>query len=125
MAKVLGVGGVFFKANDTEALSKWYQEVLGIDMGEWGAMFKVTGLPQDGYQVFSLFKADTEYLDTPSHKGVNKFMINFVVEDLPNLIEKVKAAGGEQIDKLVEDEHGRFAWVADPEGNKMELWEPK
>ncbi|MGA0605391.1 VOC family protein [Phenylobacterium sp. VNQ135] len=118
MAKVLGIGGVFFKAENGEAVGEWYRRVLGVDVSEWGgAMFPPL---KRGYQVWSPFKADTNYFD-PSR---STFMINFVVDDLDGVLETALAAGVEPLDRNDEDPSGRFAWLMDPAGVKIELWEP-
>jgi catechol 2,3-dioxygenase-like lactoylglutathione lyase family enzyme len=117
MAQVLGIGGVFFRAADPAALGGWYRRVLGLEIGEWnGAMFPAAG---QAYQVFSLFPADTEYFGT-SGQG---FMINLMVDDLDGVLEKAKAEGVEPL-KREDGDYGRFAWVLDPAGTKVELWEP-
>ncbi|MBU2916578.1 VOC family protein [Psychrosphaera sp. F3M07] len=120
MAKVLGLGGVFFKAKDTKKLSDWYHDVLGIDMGEYGASFKPESMPEKGYTAFSLFKQETEYF-APSKQ---EYMINFVVDDLLGLLIKIEANGGVICGKPEEYDYGKFGWFLDPEGNKVELWQP-
>lgn len=123
MAKVLGVGGIFFKARDSAALSKWYAEVLGIEMHDWGGAFitpeGMAAHPGAG-TVFSPFKAETTYFE-PSTK---EFMINFAVDDLDDMLARLKQHGVEA--KVLPDEpNGRFAHIMDPEGTKIELWQPK
>lgn len=123
MEKVRGIGGVFFKAQDPQALAAWYAENLGVPMEEYGAaIFRVT--PQDAEQgavtVFSPFPADTDYF-APSP---SPFMINFRVDDLDRMLDQLRAAGA-QVDPNVQAEaSGRFGWVLDPELNRVELWEP-
>lgn len=124
MAKVVGVGGVFFKANDTKKLQQWYQDVLGIEMGEYGATFMAKDFPDAGYTAFSLFKRDSNYFDIPNKPEQQTFMVNFMVDDLFGLLIKVERAGGSIIGKPEEYEYGKFGWIADPEGNKIELWQP-
>ena len=117
--RVTGIGGVFFKSRDAEALSRWYADRLGVPWkaGE-GAIFPWDD-PQ-GMTVWSAFSADTRYFDpSPS-----PFMINFRVKDLDALLAQL-AAEGVKIDPKREDYgYGRFAWIYDPEGNKIELWQP-
>lgn len=118
MARVLGIGGVFFKAVDPKALCEWYARVLGFDIAQWGgARF---AHPQAGYTVWSPFKADTSYFDPSPYA----FMINLIVDDLDGLLARAKAEGVEPLGRE-EDAQGRFAWMLDPAGVKLELWEPK
>ena len=118
MAKVLGIGGVFFKADDGPSVSDWYRRVLGFEVAEWGgAAFR---LPERGYQVWSPFAADTAYFD-PSQRG---FMVNFIVDDLEGVLARAAAEGVEPTGRDDADPNGRFAWLMDPAGTKIELWEP-
>jgi predicted enzyme related to lactoylglutathione lyase len=123
MAKVLGLGGVFFRAKDPAALTRWYRDVLGLDMQDWGGAFitpeAMAAQPGAG-TVFSPFKADTTYF-APSTK---EFMVNFAVDDLDGMLARCRAHEVET--KLViEEPNGRFAHILDPEGTKIELWQPK
>jgi predicted enzyme related to lactoylglutathione lyase len=124
MKRVTGIGGVFFKSTDPKALGEWYARHLGIDVEEWGgAAFKwVT--PENpsgtGSTVWSPFKEDTSYF-APSAAS---FMINYRVEDLHALLAALRAEGCQVEDKVEESEYGKFGWVVDPEGNKLELWQP-
>lgn len=123
MAKVLGIGGIFFKAQDKAALAAWYARVLGIQMEEWGgAMLSPDGMAahKGACTVFSPFAADTKYF-APSTKD---FMINFAVDDLEGMLARAAEHGVQPISRN-DDFNGRFAHVVDPEGNKIELWEPK
>ena len=124
MAKIVGLGGVFFKSTDPVALARWYHAHLGmpidIDNPTYGASFKSADIPPGGYQVWSPFKESTEYLD-PSTKT---FMFNLMVDDLDGALEQVAAGGATLVDDVDESEFGRFGWFIDPEGNKVELWEP-
>jgi len=124
MNKVTGVGGIFFKCENPEKLYSWYGKHLGIkqDVAGEGAMFKwrdVDDPNKSGYTVWSLFPKDTQYFGT-SRSG---FMINYRVENLDELIEELKKEGIEVLGKEDYD-YGRFAWIMDPEGNRIELWEP-
>ena len=123
MARVLGVGGIFFKARDPAAQRKWYADALGIEMQDWGgAVLMPDGMAghPGAATVFSPFSADTTYFE-PSTK---EFMINLAVDDLDGILARLKAHGVET--KVLPDEpNGRFAHVVDPEGTKIELWEPK
>ncbi|HXI86516.1 MAG TPA: VOC family protein [Parvularculaceae bacterium] len=124
MAKVLGVGGVFLKAKDQAALRDWYARVLGLEIADWGgAVFTPDAMvaKPGAATVWSLFDADSDYF-LPSTKGM---MINLVVDDLDALLSRCKAEGVEPL-KIVSDQSmGRFAHIMDPEGLKIELWEPK
>jgi predicted enzyme related to lactoylglutathione lyase len=123
MARVLGVGGVFMKANDGPALRSWYKRVLDIDMEAWGVFLTPDAMaahPGAG-TIVSFFKTDTDYF-APSSKD---FMFNFAVDDLDGMLARVRAEGVEPV-KLFDDEpNGRFAHLVDPEGTKIELWQPK
>jgi len=123
MGHITGLGGVFFKSKDGTALKKWYQKHLEFPVDDYGVMFKFRdheNPDQEGYAVWSPFKEDTDYF-SPGNKD---FMINFRVRDLDGLLKKLKSEGIEQIGKMEEYEFGRFAWIIDPEGTKIELWEP-
>jgi predicted enzyme related to lactoylglutathione lyase len=118
MARVLGIGGVFFKAEDGAAVGEWYRRVLGVDVADWGgAVFPPL---KRGYHVWSPFKADTTYFQP----GTAAFMVNFVVDDLDGVLEKARAAGVEPVGREDGDANGRFAWLVDAAGVKIELWEP-
>lgn len=122
MAKALGIGGIFFKGKDPAALSAWYGEHLGIeiDTSYNGHMFMPTGMPENSGTVWSVFPDDTKYLD-PSDQA---FMFNLIVDDIHGAIEQIKSGGGRQVDDVVIESYGAFAWFLDPEGNKVELWQP-
>lgn len=123
MKRVTGIGGVFFKAKDPAALQVWYQLHLGIDVQEWGgAVFPWTdadGKPAAGTTIWSI--ADGGDYFAP---GTATFMVNYRVADLHGLISALRSEGCKVLDKVEESEFGRFGWVIDPEGNKVELWEP-
>ncbi len=116
MARVTGLGGVFYKAADSEATSRWYKEVLGVG-GEWGATFPFAGDPQ-GYTVLSPFKATTDYF-APSEAG---FMINLRVDDLEGMIAQLEAKGIGILGRQ-DEEYGKFAWILDCDGIKIELFQ--
>ncbi|BFM11506.1 glyoxalase/bleomycin resistance/dioxygenase family protein [Simiduia litorea] len=120
MAKVLGLGGVFFKAPDPQALIAWYNQHLGTEMNEWGAQFPIQQLPAGAYGVFSPFKESTDYF-APSTQN---YMINLVVDDVEGCLAKVRAAGVEVMPNIEKSEYGSFGWFIDPAGNKIELWQP-
>jgi len=124
MRRVTGIGGIFFKAKDPVVLRAWYKEHLGIDVQEWGgAAFTWTdaaGKPFKGTTAWSISPADTKYF-APS---TSPFMVNYRVEDLAALLQALRSEGCQVLDKTDESEFGKFGWVMDPEGNKVELWQP-
>ena len=114
---VTGIGGFFFRADDHKALAKWYNKHFGINDEEHGWTWQ-----QDaGPTVFSPFKRDTDYFGNDEQA----FMLNLRVQDLDGLLKKLEADGVRIDPKRMDEDYGRFAWVYDPEGNKIELWEPK
>jgi predicted enzyme related to lactoylglutathione lyase len=125
MAGVTGIGGIFFKARDPEALRAWYQRHLGIDVQPWGgAAFHWTGSgrtePDGGVTVWNIMPASSTYLD-PSPAP---FMVNYRVDDLDALLAKLRAEGCAVDDKVERSDYGAFGWVMDPEGHRIELWQP-
>lgn len=124
MAKVIGVGGVFFKTPNWGKLRNWYQEVLGIDFQEWGgALFTPEMLAEASgpATVFTGFAQDTDYFE-PSAK---EYMFNFIVDDLDAVLERCKEHGVEPLKLMPDEFNGSFAHIVDPEGRKIELWQPK
>ena len=117
MAKILGLGGIFFKAEDPAAVRAWYARVLGFEVQDWGGVVFKT--PRIGSANWSPFDADTRYFE-PSQAP---FMINFIVDDLDGMLAKAAVEGVEPTGRQDED-MGRFAWLLDPAGVKIELWEP-
>ena len=124
MKRVVGIGGVFFKAKNPEILRAWYRDHLGFSLSEWGgAVFEPNGTHEqhDNEQTaWSLFPSDSDYF-APS---TQPFMINYRVEDLHALLALLRAEGCAVDTKIDESEYGKFGWVMDPEGNRVELWEP-
>jgi predicted enzyme related to lactoylglutathione lyase len=121
MQRVRGIGGVFFKATDPKALAAWYARALGVPVETWGgAVFGWATLDARGGAgtVWSAFPADTTYL------GQRAFMINFVVDDLDAILAQARAAGATVEGNIGEEANGRFGWLTDPEGNRVELWQP-
>jgi predicted enzyme related to lactoylglutathione lyase len=116
MAEVTGLGGVFYKVEDPERTKKWYAETLGLG-GDWGIMFPFARSP-DGLSLLTAFKADTDYFG-PSDKP---FMINLRVDDLDGLVAALEAKSVEILGRQDED-YGRFAWILDCDGVKLELWQ--
>ena len=124
MKRVTGIGGIFFKAKDPVALRAWYQRHLGIDVLEWGgAAFSWTdegGKPTGGTTIWSVGAADGDDF-APS---AAPFMINYRVADLAALLDALRREGCHVLDRTDTSEFGKFGWVIDPEGNKVELWQP-
>ncbi len=123
MRRVTGIGGIFFKAADPKALADWYKVHLGLKLEDWGGVafrWAEDNGSGNGTTVWSPFKADTTYF-APS---TAPFMVNFRVEDLRGLLEALRAEGCEVDEKVDESEFGIFGWVMDPEGNRVELWQP-
>jgi predicted enzyme related to lactoylglutathione lyase len=124
MKRVTGIGGVFFKANDAPALQAWYKRYLGIDVQAWGgAAFTwadAEGKPVAGTTAWSIASAKSDQF-APS---TATFMVNYRVEDLHALVKALREEGCNVLEKIDDSEYGKFAWVIDPEGNKLELWQP-
>ena len=118
MAKVLGIGGVFFKAQDPKAVRDWYARVLGFDIQDWGGV--IWPHPATGHGNWSVFEASSDYY-APS---TAPFMVNYIVDDLDGVLAKARAAGAEPVGDPIDGEYGRFGWLMDPAGVKLELWEP-
>lgn len=118
MERVVGIGGVFFRSRDPEALRDWYAEHLGIPPAEFcGTVF--VGSEGDA-TVWTPFSANTQYFAGDDQH----VMLNFRVRDLEAMLTQLRAAGVEVEDEIMEEENGRFGWVRDLEGNRVELWEP-
>lgn len=125
MKKVIGIGGIFFKSKNPRALAEWYEKHLGvpIDKSYGGYTFSwgdPSQRPDAGYTIWSPFTEETGYLE-PSQK---EFMFNFIVDDLEALLEELKTEGIPSLDDIEDTEFGKFGWILDPEGHKVELWEP-
>jgi predicted enzyme related to lactoylglutathione lyase len=124
MNRVTGIGGIFFKANDPKAMQAWYKRHLGIDVQDWGGTaFSWTdadGKPTGGMTVWSIKPVG----DNSFAPGTAPFMVNYRVADLRALLNALREEGCNVMDKLDDSEFGKFGWVIDPEGNKIELWEP-
>lgn len=124
MKRVTGIGGIFFHAKDPAALRAWYKDHLGIDVQSWGGTaFTWTddaGKPTTGTTVWSI-GANTSKQFSPS---TSNFMINYRVADLASLLDALRKEGCNVLEKTDDSEYGKFGWVMDPEGNKVELWQP-
>lgn len=122
MAKVLGAGGIFFKSEDPKKLGEWYQTWLGVPVEPpYGASFSPASMPEGGLTVWAPFQADTDYFE-PSDRD---YMFNLVVDDLDGALAQVREGGAELVGDVEDYPYGRFGHFVDPEGNKVELWEPK
>lgn len=124
MKRVTGIGGVFFKAKDSQSLQAWYKRHLGIDVQAWGgasfAWNETGGQSSPGTIAWLIVPQESNHF-SPSAAS---FMVNYRVEDLQALVKVLKEEGCQVLDKIDESEYGKFAWVIDPEGNKVELWQP-
>jgi predicted enzyme related to lactoylglutathione lyase len=118
--KILGLGGCFLKARDPVALAAWYRDALGVTLADYGGMFMAqfpfqSGDP--GQLVWSLFPATSDYFPGP-------VMMNFRVRDLDAMLAQLRAFGAAVEARVEDSEFGRFGWVTDPEGHRVELWQP-
>jgi predicted enzyme related to lactoylglutathione lyase len=123
MKKVTGIGGVFFKSKDPQKIKEWYNKHLGIPTTQWGASFEwmqADDNTKKGSTAWNPFAQDTKYF-APSEKD---FMINYRVENLEALVEELKRAGVTIVDAIETVDYGKFVDIMDPEGNKIQLWEP-
>lgn len=122
MAKALGIGGIFFRSTDRAALADWYAQHLGfeIDPSFGGTAFQPAAMPASGYTIWSPFAADSDYFGA----GDQRYMINLVVDDVREALAQVAAGGAETSAELEESEFGTFGWFVDPDGNRVELWQP-
>ncbi|HEX4533905.1 MAG TPA: VOC family protein [Rhizomicrobium sp.] len=121
MARITGVGGIFFKSPDPKALSAWYSDVLGLKMEDWGGAMLMPDPLSPPMLVLSPFAQDTTHF-APSTRD---FMINFGVDDLDAYIALLAGKGVQILKREEAAGQGRFAWIMDPDGNKIELWEPE
>jgi predicted enzyme related to lactoylglutathione lyase len=116
MERVLGIGGYFLRAADPAALGAWYRDCLGLDTDEHGLWH-----PAAGMTVFATFESGTEYFGSPAQQT----MLNFRVRDLEAMLAQLRAKGADVAEETQDMEGvGRFGWVTDPEGNRIELWQP-
>ncbi|MEO5952504.1 MAG: VOC family protein [Chloroflexia bacterium] len=124
MAKVLGIGGIFFKSQNPTELQAWYQQHLNIEPdadGYVGFQWREKQNPdQEHMTVWSPFPHDTDYFD-PTKAS---YMINYIVDDLDGILAQLRAAGATVDDKTMDESYGRFGWATDPDGVRFELWQP-
>ena len=124
MRRVTGIGGVFMKARDPEGLRQWYSRHLGLKLESWGGAVLPWTPPEpgqpDGVTIWAVFPESAEHF-APS---TARFMVNYRVSDLAAVLEALRSEGCAVDDRTEQTEQGRFGWVMDPEGNRVELWEP-
>jgi predicted enzyme related to lactoylglutathione lyase len=121
MAHITGIGGIFFKCTDPKALAEWYRDVLGFAIEDWGGALLRSDPQAPPHVVWGPFSADTKYF-APSQR---EFMVNFAVDDLAGMIELLEGKGVTILGHETMDGMGKFAWLIDPAGTKIELWEPQ
>ncbi|MCL4249066.1 MAG: VOC family protein [Anaerolineae bacterium] len=124
MKRVTGIGGIFFKVNDPQAMADWYSKHLGLDLEDQSPTTTFRWREKDdpqvgGATVWALFPQETEYFGSPG----NTFMINYRVDDLDALVATLRQEGVTIHGEIQATEHGRFIWITDPEGNRIELWQ--
>lgn len=120
MERISGIGGVFFKARDPEALAAWYRDNLGIPVEDAQTYATLESAGPGEQTVWSAFPRDTDYFGP----GSSPLMVNYRVRDLDAMLAQLRAAGADVDDHIEEFEYGRFGWASDPDGNRFELWEP-
>jgi predicted enzyme related to lactoylglutathione lyase len=127
MARVTGIGGIFLRARDPKALTAWYAQHLGLKLDDWGGvrfLWSDEIPPNTGSTIWSAFPADTNYFGPGTAAGPQATMVNYRVDDLEALIAQLTAAGISVEANREDFSFGRFAWITDPEGNRVELWQP-
>tara|TARA_R110002072_G_scaffold56097_12_gene145615 strand:- start:5004 stop:5408 length:405 start_codon:yes stop_codon:yes gene_type:complete len=120
MGKVKAIGGIFFRSKDPAAQRDWYQQHLGLNTDEYGTSFAWRHADNPdlmGYSQWSPFKSDTTYFE-------GEFMVNYRVDDLDSLLASLREAGVEILDEVTVEDYGKFVHIRDPEGMRIELWEP-
>ena len=123
MGKVSGIGGVFYLVDDVEKHKEWYKEHLGVESDEYGGKFTWRDEQNPNIRcitAWSPFPMDTRYFDTSKQS----FMINYRVDDLVSLLKELEKSGVEMAGEMETYEYGKFAWILDDQGRKVELWEP-
>ena len=124
MAKVLGIGGLMFRSRDVPALTRWYEQVLGLSFHDWGGAWfpapETAQWPGAG-AVYTPVKAETEYFAP----ATNEFLVNLMVDDLDAILARCAEHGVTPVKVFPDEPNGRFAHILDPEGRKIELWQPK
>lgn len=125
MSQVLGLGGIFFLCADIEVTRAWYQRALGLDVNDYGGFDflhknSAKAFPEAARSIFSPFDEKSDYFK-PSQA---KFMVNLIVDDLDGMIARLKAEKVDLVGDVLDEPYGRFAWIMDPDGRKVELWQP-
>ena len=121
--RIIGIGGIFFKSANQKEMKEWYAQHLGLADGGHGVMLpwrEAENPDNEQMTIWSIFPGDTKYLE-PSTAS---FMINYIVDDMDALLERLEKAGVKIDPKRQDESYGRFAWIFDPDGNKIELWQP-
>lgn len=120
MGKVIGIGGIFLKFENPSKMNSWYAEVLGLTTNDYGVLFQFNHQLQPGYLQLGTFPKDSEYFGASSQQA----MINFRVDNMQTMIETLKKHHVIILDEMETYEYGKFLHISDPEGNRIELWEP-
>lgn len=119
---ITGIGGIFFKSKDPKALAAWYRDVLGLKLEPWGgAALRYDAPDHPPSAAWSAFAQSTDYM-APSTR---EFMVDFAVDDLDAFLARIEAKGVTVLKRSQDDVAGKFAWIVDPDGTKIELWQPK
>ena len=121
--RVTGIGGVFFKSQNPEKTREWYNTHLGFNAAEYGGIFEwlqAENPAEKGTTVWNPFSAGTKYFEPSQHD----YMFNYRVENLVELLEELRKEGVQVVGEMEEYDYGKFGWILDPEGRKIELWEP-
>lgn len=126
MAKVVGFGGFFFRCKDRDATRDWYRTILGMELDEYGGASFLHSASAEAFgegarTIWAPFAADSDYF-APSSEN---HMINFIVDDLAGILERASASGHPPVKPREDTDYGAFGWLMDPDGRKIELWEPK
>ena len=127
MARVTGIGGIFLRARDPKSLSAWYAQHLGIQLADYGGatlLWSDEIPPTTGMTTWSLFPENTKYFGPGNQQGPQQAMVNYRVDDLDQLLSQLAAAHVPIDPHREEASYGKFAWITDPEGNRIELWQP-
>ncbi len=119
--KVIGIGGIFFKFKDPKKMNSWYKEALGLESNDYGVLFKFNARIAPGYLQLGTFEEKSDYFGKDSQQA----MINFRVDNLETLLEKLKEMNVKIVDEIKSYDYGSFLHIEDPEGNRIELWEAK
>ena len=119
MGHVVGIGGLFIRSQQPDVMQAWYRDVLGLQMEDWGGAVLHRQAATPTYQIWSVFSSDTTYYE-PS---TSPFMLNLAVDDMLGMITHIREHGSDVCGGPETNEHGMFAWILDPDGNKIELWQ--